>query len=105
MAAAEFSQGLAPVQLHAPDGMRWGYIDKTGKMAITPHFIAATPFKEDLAAVQVTGGKWGYVNVKGSMVINPKFDGAGPFYNGIGAGICGRWHGVHQHVRQVYLGA
>jgi hypothetical protein len=83
MAAAEFSQGLAPVQLHAPDGMRWGFIDKEGKMTITPHFITATPFKEGLAAVQVLGGKWGYINSKGSMIINPKFDGAGPFYNGM----------------------
>ena len=83
MAAGEFGDGLAPVQIHANDGMRWGYIGRNGKLVITAHFFNAYPFKEGLAAVQVTNSKWGFINNKGSMVIQPKFDSAGSFSNGM----------------------
>jgi hypothetical protein len=83
MSAGVFAEGLAPVNVRASEGMRWGFIDKSGKMSIRPHFVAAISFTEGLAAVQLLDGKWGYINNKGSMVITPRFDNAGPFFNGM----------------------
>jgi hypothetical protein len=83
MAAGESSEGFAPVQTRVPEGMRWGYISKDGKLAITPHYYEALPFLEGLAAVQAPTGKWGFINHKDTMVIAPKFDSAAPFTNGI----------------------
>jgi len=83
MSAGVFEEGLAPVNLHASEGMRWGYLGKDGKLAIRAHFVSALSFSEGLAAVQMLDGKWGYINPKGSMIITPKFDGALPFYNGM----------------------
>ena len=34
IAAAVFADGLAPVNLHVAEGMRWGFIGKDGKLAI-----------------------------------------------------------------------
>ena len=83
LSAGVFRDGLAPVNLHATDGMRWGYIGKDGKLGVTARFAAAQPFTEGLAAVQMLDGKWGYINTKGSMVITPKFDSALSFFNGM----------------------
>jgi len=83
MSAGVFSEGLAPVNLHVSEGMRWGFVGKDGKLAIRAHFVNALSFSEGLAAVQMLDGKWGYINPKGSMVITPKFDNAGPFINGM----------------------
>lgn len=83
MATGEFSEGLAPVQVRAPEGMRWGFIGKDGKMVIPPHYYEALPFIEGLAAVKVPSGKWGFINKKDSMVIAPAYDSAAPFTNGL----------------------
>jgi len=50
----------------------WGYIDKTGKMIIKPHFESAREFSEGLAAVMVER-KWGFIDKSGKMVIKPQF--------------------------------
>jgi hypothetical protein len=83
MSAGVFSEGLAPVNMHASEGMRWGFVGKDGKLAIRAHFVNALSFSDGLAAVQMIDGKWGYINPKGSMVITPKFDSALPFFNGM----------------------
>lgn len=63
--AKDFREGLAPVKVKGelvwcPAGaegnrsgstMRWGYVDKTGKIVITPSFESAEPFSEGLAEV------------------------------------------------------
>ena len=54
-----------------------GFIDKTGKIVITPQFDSASSdegrtFSEGLAAVKV-GDKWGYIDKSGKFVIPPKF--------------------------------
>jgi hypothetical protein len=55
--AANFSAGLAPVQIDR----KWGYITPSGKVAIARRFDNAAVFVEGLARVQV-GNKWGYLN-------------------------------------------
>jgi len=64
------------------DGYKAGYIDKTGKFAITPKFFDASNFSEGLAAVRI-GKKHGYIDKTGQMVIDVQFDAANPFREGL----------------------
>jgi hypothetical protein len=72
-----FSQGLAAIERD----QQWGYIDKTGKLAIVPRFYAARQFSEDLAAVRLTrsivnhnAGKWGFIERSGKVAIELPFE-------------------------------
>jgi len=66
-----FSEGLA--QFTDVQNYTNGYVDKTGKVVIEPHFDSARPFHNGLAAVLVDD-KWGFVNQAGEIVIKPQFD-------------------------------
>lgn len=83
VSAEEFSDGMAAVQMHVAEGMRWGYVGKDGKMAIPAHYYEAIPFTEGLAGVKVPSGKWGFINKSDSMVITPKYDSVSPFSGGL----------------------
>lgn len=72
---------LRPIQ---QDG-RWGYIDKTGKVVVTPQFVWAEEFSEGLAAFEDDEGKHGYVDETGKIVIEPKFDNWTDFSEGLAA--------------------
>lgn len=50
---ARFSDGLAPVSVMSDgnDETSWGYVDKSGKLAIKPQFAFAEPFKNGFARV------------------------------------------------------
>jgi len=60
--------GLYPIGV---DG-RYGFIDRTGRIAIKPQFDSTSGFSEGLAPVQF-GGKWGYINSDGALAITPQF--------------------------------
>ena len=82
--AQPFSEGLAAVQAGDADGrLRYGYIDKTGRMAIAPQFTAAAKFSQGRAAVQLdSSGLYGYIDRAGAVVIQPAFYKAGDFMSG-----------------------
>ncbi|MEZ4526186.1 MAG: WG repeat-containing protein [Desulfobacterales bacterium] len=66
---------------------RYGYIDKTGRMAIGPEFCRAERFSEGLAAVSVYED-WdtsimGYINRAGELTIPAKYETASEFRNGL----------------------
>jgi hypothetical protein len=63
-------------------GVKWGYIDKTGKLVIGPEFLEVGAFSEGLAAVK-PGRKWGYINKIGKMIIKPQFGRAFHFSEGL----------------------
>lgn len=63
-----FSEGLAVVSV----GGKFGYVDKTGSLAILPKFDYAGAFSEGRAFV-VQDGKIGYINSQGQWAINPRF--------------------------------
>ncbi|MDH0093240.1 WG repeat-containing protein [Achromobacter mucicolens] len=50
----------------------WGYLDKSGAMAIDPAFESAKPFQNGLAPVSLGRG-WGYIDTRGRWVIEPRF--------------------------------
>jgi hypothetical protein len=64
---------------------KFGYIYKTGKIAIEPQFDNARSFSEGLAAVQ-KGKKWGFIDKNGKYVIEPthsNVDNASNFSEGL----------------------
>ena len=63
-------------------GRKVGFINKEGKLIITPQFDLAGSFFEGLAPVKI-GNKWGYIDKEGKYVINPQFDDAGYFFEGL----------------------
>jgi WG containing repeat len=78
--ARPFREGLAAIK----QGGKWGYLDKTGKMAIEPQFAEALRFSEGLAAVK-NGDKWGYIDKSGKMAIAAQFETAYQHEGGLAA--------------------
>lgn len=64
-------------------GSRWGYLDRTGRVAIPAAFDAAAPFSEGRAAIRA-GGLTGYIDPTGRVVVTPAFVSADPFAGGRG---------------------
>lgn len=101
---ADFSEGLAAVAVRDPGeeplpGIlgtasfkgKWGYVDKSGAMAISPQFEEVYPFYEGLAAVK-QGGKWGFVDKTGKMLASPQFEQASVFREGLAVvKLGGKW--------------
>lgn len=110
--ATPFSEDLAAVLIGGRDefdriepynisGGHWGYLDKSGQLAIAAAFDWACPFSEGLAAVNVgmitdaqhsaEGGRWGYIDRTGAWVLKPQFSRAESFADGVaGVKIGGR---------------
>ncbi|CAN5507341.1 hypothetical protein BH11CYA1_BH11CYA1_17640 [soil metagenome] len=59
-----------------------GYIDRQGKTAISPDFVRAKEFKDNLAAVETVRG-WGYIDKLGAWKIAPSFKTADNFGAGL----------------------
>jgi hypothetical protein len=64
-----FNQGIAKVKLNK----KWGYVDTTGNVLISPKYNEAENFSGGLARVRL-GQKWGLVDTTGAEVIKPTFD-------------------------------
>lgn len=62
-------------------GGKWGYMDKSGKLAIKPQYDCAWDFSEGLACVQV-GLQRGYIDATNGIVIKPQYVQARPFSEG-----------------------
>ncbi len=61
---------------------KYGYIDHSGNVVITPQFEEANHFSEGIAMVK-TRNKWGYIDKNGQYVINPQFDDRFYFSEGL----------------------
>lgn len=92
---SSFAEGLAPVRIDINMHGHWGFIDSSGRMAISPRFESAWPFTQGLALVK-SGNKFGYMNNAGRLVIRAQFDSATPFSaEGIaGVRINNKWGGI-----------
>ena len=61
---------------------KWGFIDRSGKVVITPQYDTRTDFREGFAPVQFAPKRWGFIDKTGKIVINPQFEYCGAFQNG-----------------------
>jgi hypothetical protein len=62
-ASRYFSEGLLAFQR----GQTWGYIDRTGNVAIAPRFDDADPFRQGRAKVRI-GKRWAYIDRTGRII-------------------------------------
>ncbi len=56
------------------DDNKFGWLDRGGKVMITPRFDDAFPFNGNKYAAVRDGARWGYINDAGKMVIEARFD-------------------------------
>jgi WG containing repeat len=77
-----------------------GFIDRTGKMVISPQFQGATEFSEGLAVVATNSNGYGegYIDQSGTIVIPTKFDKATAFSEGLAM------VGFDQDKREIQIG-
>ncbi len=70
---------------------KWGFIDRTGKVIVSPQFKNAWDFSEGRAGVLV-GDRFGFIDQTGKVVIQPQFDKVAEFSAGLAAvWIAGKW--------------
>ncbi|WP_262149720.1 WG repeat-containing protein [Chryseobacterium foetidum] len=79
--AESFSEGLATVSIA---DNKYGVIDKKGKYIFSPKYGCILPYKNDLAAFNLSqdGGESnnrGFLDKKGNVVINPQYNDSGSF--------------------------
>ena len=82
-----FSEGLAVVGTAVTDDRNmhiidYGYIDRTGQLAIDPVYDSARRFSDGLAAVQ-QDNRWGYIDREGRVVIPLRYKIAEEFRDGL----------------------
>jgi hypothetical protein len=80
-----FSEGLAAALKE--DGGKWGYVDRTGKFAISPRFQGhpggyVSSFSEGRAWIEVSG-RYGFIDRTGDFVVEPVFLHGEDFHDGM----------------------
>ena len=70
-----FSDGMALIK---DDNDAFGYIDKQGRIIITPQYASAKPFSGGRAATKISD-RWGFIDRDQSTIIAPQFISAGNF--------------------------
>lgn len=85
MQVGKFAGGFAAFRALNRIGVpSWGYIAKTGKLALPPTHDAASDFSEGLAAAQ-QDDLYGYLDTSFNFVIQPRFHEAGEFHQNLAA--------------------
>lgn len=69
-----FSEGLAAYSVIDSIGVKWGFVDKEGKVKINSQFTSTGRFSEGKCAVENSDGKWGFIDKKGKLIINYQFE-------------------------------
>ena len=75
---------LKPDHYKIKENGRWGFINKKGKIVISPEYEQVYDMYNGLAPVQVKG-KWGFINKKGKFIVEPQYDKAASFSEGLAA--------------------
>ncbi len=69
-------------QINGKDRGLFGYLDLSGKIAISPSFRSVRNFREDLAGVEIDG-KWGFIHKDGKIAVEPHYPVVYDFKDGI----------------------
>jgi hypothetical protein len=72
-----FYDGLARVKMNK----KWGFIDSTGGVVVSPKYNEVGNFSDGLARVRM-GQKWGLIDKSGKEIKRPMFDWIYDFENG-----------------------
>lgn len=91
--SGRLSNGMANVQLE--NGGPHGFIDKTGRVVVTPQYSATGDFHEERARVRLQGSgrdQYGFIDKAGKLVIPAIYDDVNYFSSGVAAvGTGGHW--------------
>jgi hypothetical protein len=74
----DFSEGRALFRI----GERYGYIDTTGNIVISPVFSDGSEFRNGFAVVKY-GDKYSYIDKDGGFLVEPRFELAYPFNDNV----------------------
>lgn len=77
-AAQELNVALFPIVQNG----KWGYINQTGKVVITPKFEQANSFVEGLARVKVAK-LYGFIDQTGKLIVPARYQAAGNYSEGL----------------------
>jgi hypothetical protein len=81
--ATAFHDGLARIIMQG----KTGFVDRTGKMVITPNLDEAGDFHEGMALTKKHSGDgtlYGYINKEGKVIVEPQYIFARDFSDGLG---------------------
>ncbi|MEC0249225.1 WG repeat-containing protein [Paenibacillus chitinolyticus] len=70
---------LLPASLKTTSGLKWGYIDPDGRLAIRPIYEDAADFQQNGLAVVGKNGKYGLIDRSAHFVVPPVYDSIHPF--------------------------
>ena len=80
--AGPFSEGRAAIRVNGV----WGFVDRSGHMAIPPRFSDGSPFSDGVTSAEDDEShSEGYLDPQGKWAIAPQFETAFSFVNGIAA--------------------
>ena len=78
-----FKDGMAAFSMVNEEGVvKWGFVNKNGKVVINPQFSSVLNFSDGKCGVSNTEGKWGFINTEGKLIISYQFDYVNYFKNG-----------------------
>jgi hypothetical protein len=89
-----FKDGMAAFSIIENNIEKWGFVNKDGKIVISPQFSDVSYFSEGKCAVYNSDGKMGYIDKTGKIVINYQFNYAEEFKNGKSIVTLGDKYGV-----------
>lgn len=78
----DFHNGFALIAMKIKDQTKYGFIDKSGRIAINPTYDDASPFFENIASVK-TDGKYGFIDNTGKIIVTPQFEDVMYFSQGL----------------------
>lgn len=102
-----YSEGLAVIGRIGDDTFglyECGYLDTSGKLALSRQFARSQSFSEGLAAASMDGATWGYIDKSGTFVIQPRFIEVTPFGRGMAAASVSAGPGPDAAIRWGYIG-
>ncbi len=73
---------LYPASVKTKDGVKWGYIDDSGRIVIATRFDGAEDFQENGLAVVTVQNRAGLINSQGQFVVSPKYSTITTFSEG-----------------------
>jgi hypothetical protein len=89
-----FKEGLSAFSIIDSSGVKWGFVDNTGKVKINPQFSNTGNFSYGKCAVENSDGKWGYIDKEGKILINYQFEKAKEFIDGKAVVVSGEKAGL-----------